>query len=170
MNPDIFWIPEAAPGRLAILPRHRATDFLEEEVEEYRDAGIDVLLSLLTPFEVSLLGLREEEPLCRAFGIRFLSLPVEDRQAPRSPDGVLAMVADLRAELQQGRGVAVHCRMGIGRSAMVAACLLMQQGLTADQAFAAIAAARGVPVPDTDEQADWVRALAPRLHPAGGVA
>jgi protein-tyrosine phosphatase len=42
--------------------------------------------------------------------------------------------------------------MGIGRSALIAACLLKSQGIGVDEAFAMIARARGFSVPDTEEQ------------------
>ena len=50
--------------------------------------------------------------------------------------------------------------MGIGRSALVAACLLKSQGIGVDEAFAMISRARGFSVPDTEEQREWVKGWA----------
>jgi len=47
--------------------------------------------------------------------------------------------------------------MGIGRSALIAACLLKSQGIGVDEAFAMIARARGFAVPDTEGQREWVK-------------
>jgi protein-tyrosine phosphatase len=58
-----------------------------------------------------------------------------------------------------GKAVAIHCRAGIGRSALIAACILGRGGADANQAFAKISASRGVVVPDTDAQRDWVAAF-----------
>jgi protein-tyrosine phosphatase len=63
-------------------------------------------------------------------------------------------------ELWAGKTVAVHCRMGIGRSALIAACLLKSQGIGVDEAFAMISRARGFSVPDTEEQREWVQGFA----------
>lgn len=40
----------------------------------------------------------------------------------------LLLVDRLYAYLSSDQGVAVHCRMGIGRSSVVAACLLVKSG------------------------------------------
>jgi protein-tyrosine phosphatase len=61
--------------------------------------------------------------------------------------------------LRTGKAVAVHCRAGIGRSALIAACVLVRSGYDVDGAFDTIAKARGMAVPDTQAQHDWVAAL-----------
>ncbi len=50
----------------------------------------------------------------------------------------------------------VHCRAGIGRSAVVAAGILLQAAFGPEEAFARVSEVRGVDVPDTDEQHNWV--------------
>ena len=76
-----------------------------------------------------------------------------------------ALLGSLSAHLAAGRGVAVHCRMGLGRSAVITACLLVRSGRTSEKAFEQIVASRGFPVPDTDEQREWLAAFA-RQHAA----
>jgi hypothetical protein len=61
-------------GRLAILPRPRGGDWLEDEVRGRRAAGVDVIVSLLTSDEVTNLDLAQERCLCQAHG-RFLAVP-----------------------------------------------------------------------------------------------
>jgi protein-tyrosine phosphatase len=58
--------------------------------------------------------------------------------------------------LRDGRSIAIHCRAGIGRSSVIAACALICFGIEAEKALALIGASRGLIVPDTDEQRDWV--------------
>ena len=57
-----------------------------------------------------------------------------------------------------GRGIntVIHCRAGIGRTSLVTAGVLLQAGFEPDEAFEHIGKARGMAVPDTDEQRDWV--------------
>jgi protein-tyrosine phosphatase len=57
---------------------------------------------------------------------------------------------------ERGNAVAVHCRAGIGRSSLIAACVLVLLGFAPGMAFDLIGKARGVKVPDTEEQRDWV--------------
>jgi protein-tyrosine phosphatase len=51
----------------------------------------------------------------------------------------------------------VHCRAGIGRSGIAAAAVLVSLGHEPRDVFAMVSKARGVSVPDTDEQIEWFR-------------
>ena len=64
-----------------------------------------------------------------------------------------------------GRSIAIHCRAGIGRSSLVAASVLICLGTRPGEALRLIGNARGVPVPATDDQRDWVMAFG-RAHEA----
>lgn len=63
----------------------------------------------------------------------------------------------LARAIEAGSVIGVHCRAGIGRSAIIAASILMALGQTADAALKLITEARGVSVPDTFEQREWIR-------------
>jgi protein-tyrosine phosphatase len=76
-----------------------------------------------------------------------------------------AIVQLLEQKLATGQGVVVHCRQGIGRSSLLAACLLASAGQDVDAAFTAIERVRGRPVPDTEAQKDWVRGLFKQSEP-----
>src|SRR5436309_517711 len=71
MRAEIYWVPGPWPGRLGIVPRPRGRDWLADEVRSWRDAGISLVTSLLTPDEVSELGLEDEGPLCQEEGLEF---------------------------------------------------------------------------------------------------
>jgi protein-tyrosine phosphatase len=153
----LHWID--VPGRLAIMARPRADDWLEVDVTEWRTSGVDLVVSLLERQEVSELGLQREAELCRACGIEFISFPIPDRGVPeiRQASEIARSIAD---GIASGRSIAVHCRAGIGRSSVIAACAMICSGIEAGEALTLIRAARGVIVPDTEEQRDWVIAFA----------
>jgi len=118
-----------------------------------------MVISLLEPHEISELGLSEEAGLCEQRGMTFTSFPIPDRGVPsslRETDVIARTIAD---RVREGKSAAVHCRAGIGRSALIIACALAYLGITPQAAFAMIGQARGVPVPDTDAQRDWVAAF-----------
>jgi protein-tyrosine phosphatase len=150
----VHWIKIPTAGRLAIMARPRAGDWLSEEIAQWKSAGIDVVVSLLEIQEVSDLGLQQEAELCRSGGIEFISFPIPDRGVPVSEVKTEELVSSIIAHISAGRSVAIHCRAGIGRSSVIAACAVVSAGFDADTAFSA--RARGLHVPDTDEQRDWV--------------
>jgi protein tyrosine phosphatase (PTP) superfamily phosphohydrolase (DUF442 family) len=166
----IYWIPTEQTGRLGVSSRPRGGDWLSDEVASWRSAGVDVVVSLLTAEEQRELDLEAEAVASTNVGLTFFSLPVPDRSVPGS--GVEALTQRLRARLVAGESVLIHCRQGIGRSACLAASVLVVLGVHAAEALAGIRQARGQDVPDTSEQRDWILALRPpsRAVPAAGAA
>jgi protein-tyrosine phosphatase len=160
MRTELYWIPGSGPGRLAIMPRPRGGDWLEDEVRSWRSAGVDVVLSLLTGEEVADLDLAEEARLCQAHGMDFLSFPIVDRSVPSSMKGVKDLVTALAHRLAEGRSIAIHCRQGIGRAALIAICVLVAAGLDPNAATERVSAARGCMVPETTEQRRWIAEFA----------
>lgn len=159
-NPKLYWIDTPTSGRLAISARPRGGDWLEDEVEGWREQGVDIVVSLLTASESEELGLKDEGQFSKANSLRFVSFPIEDRNVPRSAAKLQELAAQLGSEIQQGKNVAVHCRQGIGRSSLVSAAVLLLVGEDFDQALGSIRNARGLDVPETTEQRSWLEQFA----------
>jgi protein-tyrosine phosphatase len=166
MNPKLYWIHGPWPGKLAISARPRGGDWLEDEISGWRNAGVDAVVSLLTPDESKDLQLNDESKLAQAHGLRFVSLPVEDRGVPPSWEDASRAIAKATEMLQHGKNVAVHCRQGIGRSGMLAAALLIKSGSTLGDALTQISGARGLSVPETSEQMAWIQEFSLREAPS----
>lgn len=160
MKPTVYWIEGTWPGKLAILPRPRGEDWLSEEVVGWRDAGVDVVVSLLTAGEHSELGLTEEAEVVRQHGLTFINFPISDYSVPASKGLTQKLALELNERLARGNSIGIHCRQGIGRSSLVAACVLVTSGELPGTAFHQIEIARGRTVPDTVEQKDWVASFA----------
>jgi hypothetical protein len=154
-----FWIESASPLRLAIVPRPRGGEWLQQDVQILKNDGIDILVSLLSPEESRELDLAEEKAACSSLGISFVNFPLPDRQVPPSRLGFLTFAQFVHKRASEGLSVGVHCRACIGRSSVLLATVLRLEGLSAKQAFDRISLARGLSVPDTPEQAKWVAAL-----------
>jgi protein-tyrosine phosphatase len=146
-------------GTLSIVPRPTAGEGLEDAIAALHAAGIDALVSLLAPNEAQLLGLGEEGAICAETGIRFFSFPIRDRGIPPFTPPTFAFVDMLAGMVRSGQHVGVHCRLCIGRSALITASILVRLGLAPDIAFGRLAQARGCLVPDTPEQRLWVERL-----------
>jgi protein-tyrosine phosphatase len=159
VTPDLYWIPGPWRGQLAVAARPRGADWLEDEVKSWRRAGLDVVVSLLEGEEASQLGLGLEGVLASSHGVRFQSFPIPDRGLPSSTAAARALLGEIVKHLEAGRWVAVHCRQGIGRSGLIAIGVLIASGLEADRAIEIVSAARGLSVPETADQLEWVRQL-----------
>jgi protein-tyrosine phosphatase len=150
-------------GKLALAARPRGGDWLADDVASWKRAGVSVVLSLLTPEEEREFDLREEGERTRKGGMFFWSLPIPDMQVP-SPETKLAEVLDTTtATLSGGKNVLVHCRQGIGRTGLIASCLLIKSGMSPGAAIEAVSATRGRSVPETTEQREWIERYAPAL-------
>src|ERR1700674_695670 len=156
MSTKLYWTDGPWPGRLALASRPRGEDWLEDEIASWRREGVDIVFSLLTSEEENDLGLSDEAELGSARRMRFVSLPIPDREVPDSDAKVAAALQKLDADLSSGRNVVVHCRQGIGRTGLMAACLLVMKGLNPEAAVKNLSAARGTSVPETAAQRRWI--------------
>ena len=154
---DLRWIREITPLKLAFSPRPRGGEWLAEDLAQWRAGGVDTVVSLIEGAEERDLQLEQEALFCRTYGIEFVSFPIRDRSVPGSPDAVASLVDWIISDLRRGLGVVIHCRIGIGRSSLIAACVLHTLGHKYDTLFPILSRTRGVPVPDTPAQVEWVR-------------
>jgi protein-tyrosine phosphatase len=157
MEAIIFRIPLHIPGTLAITPRPRGGDWLDDDIAALASQGVRVLVSLLRGDEQIELGLENEAAACVAQGVEFIALPVPDLGAPIDSSEFVQVVDDLAAQLRAGMSVAVHCRQSVGRSGLLAVSIAVAVGVTLESALEAVSTARGVRVPETPAQAEWLR-------------
>jgi protein-tyrosine phosphatase len=147
-----YWITE----RLAIVPRPRGGDWLDDEMAALRSAGIDVVVSMLEESETAELGLEAEHAAARRAHIEFVGFPIPDRSVPPNLLQFGELLIALERHMSAGKRVGVHCRACIGRSSVVVGSLLMRSGMSPGEVWHAISGARGFPVPDTQDQREWV--------------
>ena len=121
--------------------------------------GVTDVLSMLPVEEAADLGMSQEAEHCASNKIRFRSYPIKDFGLP-DPSHFADLIRDVKESLEAGHHLAVHCRAGIGRSGMVAACTLIALGATAQTAVTLTARARGVSIPDTVEQGNFIASFA----------
>ena len=156
MGAKVFWITGPWRGRLGIVPRPRGADWLDDETRAWREAGIDVVVSLLEPNEEAELALTRESLSSAASGLEFRSFPIPDRSVPNSREAVVQLVDQIVDALHAGKSVALHCRQGIGRSAMIAAAALISGGQNTETAIDTIRRSRGLEIPETHAQRQWI--------------
>jgi hypothetical protein len=160
LDPDrfatVFWIEGTEPGRLAIALCPRGDGWLKDDLLYLKRSGVDTLVSLLEPDEAIWLGLGDERQFAEEAGLQFLSYPIRDVHVPADLWTFRAFVAGLARRLGAGERIGLHCRGSIGRAPTTAACTLIEMGWKPADAIAAIQAARGYRIPDTEEQLRWI--------------
>lgn len=75
------------------------------------------------------------------------------------------MIADLLQQTDKGESIVIRCRMGIGRSSIIAAAILLRHGYTTEELIRRISAARNLSVPDTESQIRWLKEQENKLTP-----
>lgn len=156
--PRLFTIARPGLGILSTMAAPAGQPELPVIMNKLRLAGVDTLVSMLGPPEEKRIGLANEDRYARQAGLEFLRLPTQDFRAPTASATRLVAreIVDL---LAAGKHVAIHCRGGVGRSSTLAAAVLVMEGSTTESAWAAISAARGLPVPETSDQRTVVEDL-----------
>jgi protein-tyrosine phosphatase len=156
MSADIYWIADVPCGRLAILGRPRAGEWLQDEIADWAANGLTDVVSLLEDHEIRELDLTREADFVRHAGLDFEKFPIPDRGVPTSLTLARDLWHRLEAKIRCGRSVGIHCRASIGRAGLVAVGTLLRLGVEENVAWQRASTARGRQVPDTDEQRLWV--------------
>ena len=100
---------------------------------------------------------------------------IPDTRVPRHPALMRGILDEIASALAGDRVVYVHCRAGIGRTGTVVGCFLAEHGLDGERALRELnrlwtlqcaRAATWPEVPQTEEQADYIRQWVPqRMRP-----
>jgi len=156
MKPDIYQVELIGSGFLAVMAKPVAGEWIEDEFSGIANEGINQIVSLLENHEAYEVGLQNEKQLAEKNSMEFLSFPIPDRGLPSSIGEFRDLTKHLYHQIAGGKNTVIHCRAGIGRTGLVAAGVLLQCGFEPDEAFKHVSAKRGVQVPDTEEQCQWL--------------
>jgi Dual specificity phosphatase, catalytic domain len=160
---DSYWL---VPGILLAgeYPGAKTKDEARRKLRSFLDAGVDFFLDLtdecegLEPYA----PLLQEEAMARDRGVVYRRLPIPDMDTPTT-DRMREIQQTIEAALDTGRTVYVHCLGGLGRTATVLGCYLVEHEVSVAEAFAEIQRRRQwtrsawKKSPQTPEQVDFVK-------------
>ena len=116
---------------------------LELDLEVILASGSSTLVNLMEDHEMRDLGVADTAERIPE-GLQYLRWPIADAGTPGPTweahwrkEG-----AGLISRLRGGENIVLHCKGGLGRTGMIAACLLVQFECTAEDAISAVRAAR----------------------------
>lgn len=137
-----------------------------------RDLGVDLdaiqawgargVLTLVEPAELVALKVPELGREVERRGLVWRHLPIADYSVPTPAFEAQWVIdgAEIRALLRSGADVLVHCKGGLGRAGMMAARLLVELGLSPEQAIRDVRRARKGAI-ETPSQLAVVRGTQP---------
>lgn len=117
---------------------------LDEDLEVIRDWGGTAVVTLNQYSELVWLGLSELGSRVGSQGLVWWHCPIVDFGAP-GPDFEQAWASagpEIQARLSGGERVLLHCLAGLGRTGTIAARILMERGVSAEDAVLAVRRAR----------------------------
>ena len=155
-EPNISVVGHIGNGFIAVMPKPITGEWIEDEFANIAKFGLHQVVSLLESDEAEVFDLRDEKELCEKNGMRFVSYPICDRGLPNSLEDFIEFTRKIFTDVDRGVSTVVHCLAGIGRSGITAGAVLVHAGLNAEEAFNQISEARGLSVPDTQQQREWL--------------
>lgn len=160
-----YWV---VPGRLLVgeHPGSRSRAQSMERLRRFLEAGITCFIDLTEPDELPgyEMLLPFETPSGRR--VEYLREPIPDHGVPADRETMGRIVAMLGGALETGHNVYLHCRAGVGRSAMAAGCWLAERNPGGGEAALAeladywpqcVQSNSWRHVPETSEQREYVR-------------
>ena len=173
--PNSYWVQggRLLAGEHPVGRETPLTPAARERVQKLLKSGVSGFIDLTEEGECA-----DYESLLPK-GVLYLRHAIPDQEVPRQGSHMRRIQDDIAAALAEGRVLYVHCRAGIGRTGMAAGCFLVEQGKAGDDALrelnqlwsAQCARAASWPtVPQTEEQADFIRSWPTRRRRSLGAA
>jgi ADP-ribosylglycohydrolase len=137
-------------------------------------AGITCFLDLTHPGEMPAYDKLLPPQNAAGRPILYVRKPIKDHAIPAEPYQMAEILESLWRALSHGHNVYVHCRAGIGRTGTVIGCHIVERGANGTEAldrlnvlWRANARSQLFPsVPETVEQAEYVRSWRPSVYSA----
>lgn len=152
--PRIYPIAPISNGQITMMPRPRS-ETLNSDMAFYRQAGITHIVNLLREPEMERLQLGTEGTSAKQHAIEYLHFPVRDMEVP-SFEALRQLNQELLSLLDQGAHIAVHCNGGRGRAGTVAVSLMLESGITLNDALQIAREKRGDIVPVCELQENFL--------------
>jgi len=135
---------------------------LDRDLQSIVDSGAEVLISLLTEPELVWAGVADLKARAEQLGLTHHFAPIPDQQAPDP-----RLMSTIAGWFDDAKGpVVVHCLGGLGRSGLVAACMLGIEGEDGTRAIELVREARGPRAVESSRQEAFVHAWC-EAHSAG---
>ena len=175
-NGNTYWVVPLKflageyPGdKDSVKARKKINQFLAAGIRHFIDLtelGEKTWSAELVPYDAIL----AEEARSSSIDATYQRFPIRDNDVPSDEDHLADILLAIDSRIREGGAVYLHCWCGIGRTGLVVACWLQEQGRTPNGALAELSAkystveksSREPRSPQTTEQVSWVKTWAQR--------
>ena len=132
-------LPNGVSGALRLHSMPGRYESLDQFRDELKREAIAVIVCLAESQE-----LRTKSPSyaaaieAKSVPCSFESFPISDYGVPEDREAFWSLASKIATQLRAGGRVLIHCAGGIGRSGMLATCVLLALGVQKDQAVRTI--------------------------------
>ncbi|MFN8410881.1 MAG: hypothetical protein U0Z26_00695 [Anaerolineales bacterium] len=161
---DSYWVKENS-FLAGEYPGSHNDEQTRRRMDAFIEAGIQTFIDLTQPHElVPYEPIFKEEARIYEIKPAYYRFAIRDHGVP-SRETMVNILNTIDSELNQGRGVYVHCWGGVGRTGITVGCYLIRHGLGVEEALKRVHTLfRTRPLnyyttsPETPEQFEFVRA------------
>ena len=158
----LLQVPSDTAGKVYLhsMPGRRET--WEEFVRAATATRISDIVSLTSVSEIVKKSPSYEKALQENFPYTLHSFPISDFGVPDDEDKFVLFIASVAKSVRAGRHILLHCGAGIGRTGMVASCLLLALDCSIDEAQDTVKSAGSGP--ENSGQRSFVQSMALQIN------
>jgi len=134
---------------------------LDTDLKALADNDVHRLYGLLTERELEWAGVANIKDVAERYGISYSLLPIPDQGTP-STEEAERLSSEVIDALDAGENVVLHCVGGLGRTGMIAACVIIDLGFDTDDAIRTIRNIRSPRAIESRVQEKFVRSYGAR--------
>lgn len=134
---------------------------LATDLDQIQAWGASIVVALIENHEFRLLAVNSLGRAVQDRAMAWMHLPIRDVSVPdqRFEETWKTKGKELHRRLDAGERILIHCRGGLGRTGLVAACLLVERGFPANAAIRQVRLARPHAI-ETPTQEAYVERIA----------
>jgi len=134
----------SCPGRQDDFFFERSDSRLEADIRAIASWGASVIVTLMEEVELEILQVTSLPKAVADNGMQWIHLPIRNKMLPGMDfEEIWSDVGgEIRSILTRGGKILIHCQEGVGRTGIIAARLLIEMGVDADDAMKLVRKAR----------------------------
>lgn len=138
-------LPARVPGRLLLHSMPGRFEAIERVWHQLKSEAVGAIVCLTEEYEIRLKSAKYAEALNTGnVPCSVLSFEIREGGVPKDRDAFWALANDLANRLRSGEALLIHCAGGVGRTAMLAICVLLALGEPIHEAESAVSRAGSI--------------------------